>query len=128
MVCAKCSRLAAKTKLATPEVKTKNTTSSSSSSSFTTGSAGSSKGSSSSTLGQNGVGKSKLLSKAAKNPYATYASNCGGCSRQVESGRKYCQRCAYGKQVCAVCGKKLAGGDAGSSKAPVISGQKYTQK
>ncbi|TKX19271.1 hypothetical protein C1H76_8456 [Elsinoe australis] len=122
MVCAKCQRLSkSTTKLATPDVKKKSELYHGSSSA-----AGSSK--TGPTLGATGVSKSKLLSKSAKNPYASYSSNCASCTKQVESGRKYCQRCAYTKQLCAICGKTLAAGEGSTSKAPVVSGQKYTQK
>ncbi|PNP47565.1 hypothetical protein TGAMA5MH_01387 [Trichoderma gamsii] len=67
MVCSKCLKLTKSTKLATPEVKKK--------SEMYYGSPASSKasGSKSATLGNTGVSKSKLLSKAAKNPYAAYS-------------------------------------------------------
>jgi hypothetical protein len=70
MVCAKCQKLAkSTTTLATPAVKKK--------SDMYYGSPASSSSAGSvkkpATLGQTGVTKSKLLSKAAKNPYAQYA-------------------------------------------------------
>lgn len=43
--------------------------------------------------------QSKLLSKAAKNPYAQYASSCKTCKTKTDSGRTYCQRCAYKANV-----------------------------
>ncbi|KAG8630456.1 hypothetical protein KVT40_002075 [Elsinoe batatas] len=120
MVCAKCQKLEKQTKLATPDVKKKSELYYGN-----TNAAGSSK--KGPTLGSTGVSKSKLLSKGAKNPYASYASGCEGCKTRVESGRKYCQRCAYSKQLCAMCGKSLTSGDT-KTKAPVVSGQKFTAK
>ena len=122
MVCAKCQKLVKSTKLATPDVKKKNE--------MYLGSATKSTGggqSSGSTLGNNGVSKSKLLGKGAKNPYAAYSSSCDTCKTKVEQGRKYCQRCAYSKNACPMCGKSMSGA-ASSSKAPVVSGQKFTMK
>ncbi|EGS20634.1 uncharacterized protein CTHT_0024680 [Thermochaetoides thermophila DSM 1495] len=73
MVCAKCQRLH-KTVLATPEVKKKTE--------MYYGSPASSSSSTDkqkATLGQAGISKSKLLSKAAKNPFAQYSSSCLRC-------------------------------------------------
>ncbi|MAD81571.1 MAG: hypothetical protein CL912_01280 [Deltaproteobacteria bacterium] len=41
------------------------------------------------------MSQSKLLSKAARNPYATYASSCTTCKQKVDQGRTYCHKCAY---------------------------------
>lgn len=92
MVCAKCQRTLQKTTLATPGVKRKNE--------MYYGSPAGDKSRSipaprSATLGATGIGKSKLLSKAAKNPYAAYSSSCSACKTKVDQGHKYCQRCAY---------------------------------
>jgi len=129
MVCAKCQKLVKQTKLATPGVKKKSDMyygSSAGSSSVSTRSTGGG-AKSGATLGVNGVSKSKLLSKSAKNPYAAYASNCDSCHTKTEAGRKYCQKCAYQKNACPVCGKSMAGQAAGS-KTPVVEGQKRTLK
>jgi hypothetical protein len=109
MVCAKCAKLSKSTTLATPGVKKK-------SEMYYGSPAGSSKTSdktkTSATLGNNGIGKvtchcttcliysltilqSKLLSKAARNPYASYSSSCTTCKTKVDQGRTYCQKCAY---------------------------------
>jgi len=99
MVCSKCQKLN-KTTLATPGVKKKSemyygstaaasTSAASSSSSATDGSKRSA------TLGQNGISKSKLLSKAAKNPYAQYSSSCTRCKTKVAQGHTYCHNCAF---------------------------------
>lgn len=92
MVCAKCQSLK-KTELATPVVKRKNEMYLGS----PTAERSKSSSSSSATLGPSGIGKSKLLSKGAKNPYAAYASSCETCKVKVAQGHKYCQRCAYKK-------------------------------
>merc|ERR1711964_719151 len=77
------------------------------------------------TLGNNGIGKSKLLSKAARNPYATYASSCTTCKQKVDQGRTYCHKCAYKANACAMCGKTNS---KSTTAAPVIAGQKFTLK
>ncbi|KAI9641225.1 hypothetical protein NHQ30_010025 [Ciborinia camelliae] len=94
MVCAKCQKKSTSTtSLATPEVKKKNDMY------FGSPAGSSSKAGTktSATLGNNGIGKSKLLSKAARNPYATYSTTCTGkeCSTKVDQGRKYCLKCSY---------------------------------
>ncbi|KAL3424981.1 microtubule-associated protein CRIPT [Phlyctema vagabunda] len=121
MVCSKCQKLTKPTALATPGVKKKNDM-------YYGSPAGSSSKSgekTSATLGQTGVGKSKLLSKAARNPYATYASSCSTCKTKVDQGRKFCQKCAYKANACAMCGKANS---KSSAAAPVIAGQKFTLK
>ncbi|XMA20884.1 hypothetical protein WAI453_013675 [Rhynchosporium graminicola] len=79
----------------------------------------------SATLGNNGIGKSKLLSKAARNPYATYSSSCTTCKTKVDQGRTYCHKCAYKANACAMCGKASS---KSTTAAPVIAGQKFTLK
>ncbi|KAH8653215.1 cript family protein [Tricladium varicosporioides] len=124
MVCGKCQKLSKSTTLATPGVKKKNDmyygspagSSSSKSSEKTKTSA---------TIGNNGIGKSKLLSKAARNPYATYSSSCTTCKTKVDQGRTYCQKCAYKANACAMCGKTNS---KSTAAAPVIAGQKFTLK
>ncbi|KAI4185202.1 MAG: hypothetical protein LQ346_005954 [Caloplaca aetnensis] len=121
MVCAKCQKQLKSTALATPAVKKKTE--------MYHGSPAGSSGrveKSSSTAGGNAAGKSKLLSKAAKNPYAQYASSCKTCRTKTDSGRTYCQRCAYKANACAVCGKSQTGAKA--SDAPVVQGQKFSAK
>lgn len=71
------------------------------------------------------VPQSKLLSKAAKNPYAQYSSSCSKCKTKVGQGFTYCQRCAYTAQSCAMCGKTNKKKQSG---VPVVSGQKFTMK
>ncbi|KAI2826963.1 hypothetical protein CBS147343_7865 [Aspergillus niger] len=132
MVCAKCQKKLKQTELATPGVKRKaemyygspSTTLGGSSNSSGAASAGGK--AKSSTLGSTGVGKSKLLSSKAKNPYAAYASSCEVCKTKTEQGRKYCQRCAYQKNACPMCGKGLTG--SASKNQPAISGQKFNLK
>ncbi|KZF21528.1 cript family protein [Xylona heveae TC161] len=122
MVCSKCQKLQ-KTELATPGVKRK---SEMYYGSPATSSASSRDKSSSATLGSNGIGKSKLLSKTAKNPMLAYGSSCKTCKKKTPQGHMYCQPCAYKAAACASCGKtekkKSSGG------APVVQGQKYSSK
>ncbi|KAK1750753.1 microtubule-associated protein CRIPT-domain-containing protein [Echria macrotheca] len=116
MVCAKCQKLN-KTTLATPGVKKK--------SEMYYGSASSSSDKKpSATLGQTGISKSKLLSKAAKNPYAQYASSCTKCKTKVAQGHSLCQTCAYKADSCAICGKP----NKKKSAVPKVEGQKFTLK
>ncbi|KAI4274834.1 MAG: hypothetical protein LQ337_003646 [Flavoplaca oasis] len=120
MVCAKCQKLKS-TSLVTPAVKKKNE--------MYYGSPAGSTGrveKSSATNGSAAAGKSKLLSKTAKNPYAQYASNCQTCKTKTDSGKTYCQRCAYKANACAVCGKSQI--TAKASDGPVIQGQKFSAK
>ncbi|MCJ1446827.1 MAG: hypothetical protein MMC23_007334 [Stictis urceolatum] len=121
MVCAKCQKAQSQTQLATPGVKRKNELYYGSPSAGAT----SAKGKPSATLGQTGIGKSKLLSKAAKNPYAAFASNCKTCKAKVEQGRTYCQKCAYKTNACAMCGKSQSRAAKGQ---PVVEGQKFSAK
>ncbi|PYI18127.1 hypothetical protein BO86DRAFT_328102 [Aspergillus japonicus CBS 114.51] len=130
MVCAKCQKKLKQTELATPGVKRKSEMYYGSPSS-SLGSGSSSTGTSSAdkskpTLGNTGIGKSKLLSAKAKNPYAAYSSSCEMCKTKTEQGRKYCQRCAYQKNSCPMCGKSLAKGVAKGQ--PVVQGQKFNLK
>lgn len=117
MVCAKCAKLS-KTSLATAEVKRK------SDSITSTGISYSSKPSSAAS-GPSGIGKSKLLSKAAKNPYAAYSASCEKCKVKVQQGHKFCQKCAYKDNVCAGCGRKEKAAGASTS---VVQGQKFSAK
>ncbi|EHK47989.1 hypothetical protein TRIATDRAFT_142817 [Trichoderma atroviride IMI 206040] len=117
MVCSKCLKLTKSTKLATPEVKKK--------SEIYYGSPASSKasGSKSATLGNTGVSKSKLLSKAAKNPYAAYSSSCTKCKTKITQGHSYCSKCAFTTDSCPMCGKP---NKKSNSKAPTIDAYKNT--
>ncbi|PTB67331.1 hypothetical protein BBK36DRAFT_1116336 [Trichoderma citrinoviride] len=120
MVCGKCLKLTKSTKLATPEVKKK--------SEMYYGSPASAKAGSSSksaTLGNTGVSKSKLLSKAAKNPYAQYSSSCSKCKTKITQGHSYCQKCAYQTDSCPMCGKP---NKKSTSKAPTVDAYKNTLK
>ncbi|KAI4134537.1 MAG: hypothetical protein LQ347_001438 [Umbilicaria vellea] len=125
MVCAKCQKISKKTELATPSVKRKNDLYYGSPASTSVGNSDKSK--TSATLRNNGVGKSKLLSKSAKNPYAAYSSSCSTCKTKTEQGRKYCQRCAYKANACAMCGKGLSK-EKSTDGAPVVQGQKFSAK
>ncbi|TGO19244.1 hypothetical protein BTUL_0005g00930 [Botrytis tulipae] len=123
MVCAKCQKKSSTTSLATPEVKKKSDMYLGSPAGSSSSKAGTK---TSATLGNNGIGKSKLLSKAARNPYATYSTTCTGkeCSTKVDQGRKYCLKCSYKANACAMCGKS----NAKTSSAPVVAGQKFNLK
>ncbi|KAE8154728.1 PDZ-binding protein [Aspergillus avenaceus] len=124
MVCSKCAKKLKTTELATPGVKRKSEMYYGSPSTSLGG--GSGEGSKKPTLGNTGVGKSKLLSSKAKNPYAAYASSCEGCKTKTEQGKKFCQRCAYQRNACPMCGKSLTGKS--SKDQPVVQGKKYTLK
>ncbi|KAH7354281.1 cript family protein [Plectosphaerella cucumerina] len=128
MVCTKCQKLGrGNTSLATPSVKKKSEIyhgSPASGSGIARGSGSSTGATKSATLGQTGIGKSKLLSKAAKNPYAAYASSCGKCKKSVAQGHAFCHACAYRDNVCACCGKK----DKKAKGASVVEGQKFSMK
>ncbi|KAL2864455.1 cysteine-rich PDZ-binding protein [Aspergillus lucknowensis] len=147
MVCAKCQKKLKQTELATPGVKRKSEMYYGSPSTSLGGGgagsgggagagAGAATGSASTrtatastakpTLGATGVSKNKLLSAKAKNPYAAYSSSCDMCKTKTEQGRKYCQRCAYQKNACPMCGKSLSGKS--SKDQPVVQGQKFNLK
>jgi len=126
MVCAKCQKVLAKTELATPGVKRKNDIYYGSPTAAASTS-GSGKSKTSATLGNAGISKSKLLSKSAKNPYAAYSSTCKTCKTKVDSGKTYCQKCAYKANACAMCGKNLAGKKE-TEGVPVVQGQKFSAK
>ncbi|KAL3473971.1 cript family protein [Aspergillus californicus] len=131
MVCAKCQKKLKATELATPGVKRKNemyygspSTSSGGGGAGGGGTATASK--SKPTLGGTGISKNKLLSSKAKNPYAAYSSSCDHCKTKTEQGRKFCQRCAYQRNACPMCGKSLTGKTA--KDQPVVQGQKFNLK
>ncbi|KAL2052429.1 hypothetical protein ABVK25_007301 [Lepraria finkii] len=121
MVCAKCQKMQKKTQLATPSVKRKNDI-------YHRSSASDSKSNSSATVGQSGIGKSKLLSQNAKNPYAAYSSSCDACKTKVDRGHKFCNKCAYkAGNACAICGKSQNKGTS-TNGGPVIQGQRFSSK
>ncbi|KAF6234500.1 hypothetical protein HO173_007125 [Letharia columbiana] len=121
MVCAKCQKSQKKTELATPGVKRKNDL-------YLGSPASNDKCKSSATSNASGVGKSKLLSKGALNPYAAYSSTCATCKTKVDQGHKFCNRCAYKTgNACAICGKTQNKSMA-SSGGPVVQGQKFSSK
>ncbi|RKF77814.1 hypothetical protein GcM3_069009 [Golovinomyces cichoracearum] len=101
MVCTKCQKLQKSTILATPEVKKK--------SEIYYGSSMAYKSKQSPTLGNNGIGKSKLLSKAAKNPYTS-----SSCKTLVDA-----------LLACLICGKSNS---KSTNAVPRIEGQKFTLK
>ncbi|RDW79163.1 cysteine-rich PDZ-binding protein [Aspergillus mulundensis] len=129
MVCSKCQKKLKATELATPGVKRKSEMYYGSPSTTSGGGAGAGSATankSKATLGNTGVSKNKLLSSKAKNPYAAYSSSCDMCKTKTEQGRKYCQRCAYQKNACPMCGKSLTGKS--SKDQPVVTGQKFNLK
>lgn len=115
MVCSKCQKTLKKTELATPGVKRKNE--------IYLGSPTAEK----SKAARYGISKNKLLSKAAKNPYSAYSSSCETCKTKTERGRTFCQRCAYKKNACAMCGKGVTSVD-GTKNEPVVQGQRFSAK
>ncbi|KAJ5102195.1 hypothetical protein NUU61_004417 [Penicillium alfredii] len=126
MVCSKCQKKLKSTELATPGVKRKTDMYYGSPSTTLGGAAADSKAKGKATLGTTGVSKNKLLSSKAKNPYAAYASSCESCRTKTEQGKKFCQRCAYQRNACPMCGKSLV---AKSSKdQPIVQGQKTSMK
>ncbi|MCJ1337417.1 hypothetical protein MMC09_002699 [Bachmanniomyces sp. S44760] len=129
MVCAKCQKIKARTELATPGVKRKNDLyhGSPASSSSMAGSSKDKGKSSSATLGTTGIGKSKLLSKSAKNPYAAYSSSCSTCKTKTDQGSTYCHRCAYKANACAMCGKSISK-QKSTDGASLVQGQKFSAK
>ncbi|KAK4140323.1 microtubule-associated protein CRIPT-domain-containing protein [Dichotomopilus funicola] len=119
MVCSKCQKLN-KTSLATPGVKKK------AEMYYGSPASTSSTAKKSATLGQTGISKSKLLSKAAKNPYAQYSSACGRCKTKVAQGHTFCNQCAYRTDSCHICGKTNK--KKSSTAVPVVDGQKRSFK
>jgi len=116
MVCAKCQKTIKQTELATPGVKRKND--------MYYGSPAADK--TKATL-SGGISKNKLLSKSAKNPYAAYSSSCETCKTKTEQGRKYCQRCAFKANACAMCGKSVTS-DKTKASQPIVQGQRFSAK
>ncbi|PIG82622.1 cript family protein [Aspergillus arachidicola] len=128
MVCSKCQKKLKSTELATPGVKRKSEMYYGSPSTSVGGGGG--EGSKSKpTLGNTGIGKSKLLSSKAKNPYAAYSSACESCKTKTEQGRKFCQRW-WGLLIdiiaCPMCGKSMAGKS--KKDQPIVQGQKFNLK
>ncbi|POR34040.1 Uncharacterized protein TPAR_05747 [Tolypocladium paradoxum] len=137
MVCAKCQKLIKGTTLATPEVKKKSEMYyGSSASSSSKGS-----GAKSTTLGHNGIGKARNRGslqpqqasvQIGKEPICSVLksltlirSSCTKCKTKITQGHSFCHTCAYKDDVCAMCGKP---NKKSSSKAPVVSGQKFSLK
>ncbi|KAK3375235.1 PDZ-binding protein [Podospora didyma] len=119
MVCAKCQKKS-KTTLATPSVKKKNEL-------YYGSPASTSSDKKSATLGQSGISKSKLLSKAAKNPLAQYSSSCDRCKTKISQGYTFCNTCAFKHNNCAMCGKSNSKTKSTAS-APVVTGEKFSLK
>ncbi|KAI9678939.1 MAG: hypothetical protein M1829_001924 [Trizodia sp. TS-e1964] len=126
MVCGKCQKLQKSTQLATPGVKRKNDIYYGSPLGTSTKASDRGK-SASATIGNNGIGKNKLLSKSAKNPYAAYSSSCSTCKTKTDQGSKFCHKCAYKANACAMCGKGLTK-DNTSAANPIVQGQRFSAK
>ncbi|KAI9785113.1 MAG: hypothetical protein M1816_000524 [Peltula sp. TS41687] len=151
MVCSKCQKVLKATELATPNVKRKSEMYYGSTSTSTS----TSTSNSTSTSKPNGISKSKLLSKSAKNPYAAYSSSCATCKTKTDQGRKFCHRCAYKangtfhavlgllashlsweggtdsgclRVACAMCGKSQGEKKNAPGVAPVVQGQRFSAK
>ncbi|OJJ47018.1 hypothetical protein ASPZODRAFT_15704 [Penicilliopsis zonata CBS 506.65] len=124
MVCAKCQKKLKKTDLVTPGVKRKSEMYYGSPST-SLGGGGDAK--SKATLGNTGISKASHYSDSkAKNPYAAYSSSCESCKTKTEQGMKFCQRCAYQKHSCPMCGKSLTGKSA--KDQPIVQAQKFGLK
>ena len=96
-----------------------------------------------------GIGKSKLLSKAAKNPYAAYSSSCEKYRRKIDQGHRLCHSCAHKAgdgmylkscldsemqlttitpKACAVCGKTSNALVETKDGGLVVTGQRFSSK
>lgn len=57
------------------------------------------------------VNENKLLSSkklTGKNSFEPYAASCKLCSAKLhQKGHAYCQKCAYKKGICGMCGIKM---------------------
>lgn len=51
------------------------------------------------------INENKALS--AKKRWQPYAAKCTLCKSPLQPDYKYCQKCAYVKGVCAMCGKQV---------------------
>ena len=48
------------------------------------------------------LNENKMLSKAKR--WAPYSAKCTGCKASLQPGYTFCQKCAYSKGICAMCG------------------------
>ncbi len=55
--------------------------------------------------GRRKLNENKMLSKSKK--WTPYASSCKICKKGLDQGYKYCQKCAYAKALCSMCGKQI---------------------
>ena len=51
------------------------------------------------------IGENKALSKLKQ--WAPYSRNCISCKCSLQADYRYCQKCAYAKGLCAMCGKQV---------------------
>lgn len=59
--------------------------------------------------GSRKLNENKILSKSKK--WTPYGSGCKLCKKSIDDGYKYCQKCAYAKALCAMCGKQIMSKD-----------------
>lgn len=51
------------------------------------------------------IKENKMLSK--KKQWAPYSAKCTICKSSLPQDYTYCQKCAYARGVCAMCGKQV---------------------
>lgn len=51
------------------------------------------------------INENKALSK--KKRWQPYTAKCLTCKGPLQAEYKYCQKCAYAKGLCAMCGKQV---------------------
>jgi len=51
------------------------------------------------------LNENKMLSKAKR--WKPYDSACKVCKSSLPENYKYCQKCAYARGMCAMCGKQI---------------------
>jgi hypothetical protein len=51
------------------------------------------------------VNENKFLSK--KKQWQPYGAKCTTCKASLPVNYMFCQKCAYGKGLCAMCGKQV---------------------
>jgi hypothetical protein len=57
-----------------------------------------------SSLGGRALGENKLLSKKKDARWQPYAGRCTVCKGSLPASHKFCQKCAYNKGLCGMCG------------------------
>lgn len=51
------------------------------------------------------INENKMLSKAKR--WQPYSAKCKICKDSLPENYSYCQKCAYAKALCAMCGKQI---------------------